>query len=108
MRLVTLRIDEFPGIDTARTFTFPQRITVVTGPNASGKSSMARAYLSLFTPHLHRNDPVSVSALFVDGENEYFVHRLHDKITWKRNERRFTPPWNFTPHDVETQYFTVH
>lgn len=69
---------------------------------------MARAFLSVFAPHLHRGEAVAVTAQFAEGAEVYSAQRLHDKITWKRDGRRFTPPWKFLPHDIEAQYFTVH
>lgn len=43
MKLGSLRIDRIPGLDRVLEVEFSKTFTIVTGPNASGKSSLARA-----------------------------------------------------------------
>ncbi len=86
MHLRRLTINALPGIDSKFTFEPPEaRVIVVTGPNAIGKSSLARALKHLLAPD--RSDPpaLSLEAEFDSGDTRWQVRRNGDQILWLRN-----------------------
>jgi DNA repair protein SbcC/Rad50 len=60
MKLRQLEIRLLPGIDEAFTVDFqPDAVNVITGPNASGKSSLVRAVRALLYPEQKRGTSAS-------------------------------------------------
>lgn len=93
MRLRSLTINALPGIDSRFTFEPPDAgVTLVTGPNGIGKSSLARALRHLLAPA--RNDPLALSleAEFDSGDSRWQVRRNGSQILWLRNGEADTAP----------------
>ncbi len=93
MRLKRLHIRTLPGIEPGFTFEPPDAgINIVTGPNAIGKSSLARALGYLL--HTQKNDPVALSleAEFEGDETAWRVVRNGSQIIWHRDGRSTSPP----------------
>ena len=94
MRLRWLKINALPGINSEFTFKPPEAgVILVTGPNAIGKSSLARALKHLLAPD--RNDPpaLSLRAEFDSGDTRWQVRRDGNQILWLRNgEATAAPP----------------
>ena len=94
MRLRRLTINALPGITPGFTFEPPDAsVTIVTGPNAIGKSSLARALKHLLGGVDRRDPPaLSLEAEFDSGETRWLVSRNGRQIQWKRNGEVATPP----------------
>ena len=86
MRLRRLAIHALPGIEPGFTFESPDTgITVVTGPNAIGKSSLARALGYLLASHGSDPPALSLEADFEGGDARWQVSRNGNQILWRRN-----------------------
>ena len=107
MQLTRLTITEFPGIPTPREYTFPELITVLHGPNASGKSSSARAIFALFDPRIAAGEPVSITATFISEGHEYVVKRRQDSLTWHKDGKRIRRPATARDLDINSHFLTV-
>ena len=86
MHLRRLSIHALPGIEPGFTFEPPDAgINIVTGPNAIGKSSLARALQYLLASH--RTDPpaLSLEAEFKSDDARWQVSRNGNQIVWRRN-----------------------
>ena len=87
MHLKRLKIQSLPGIEPGFTFEPPgSGINIVTGPNAIGKSSLARA-LGYLLRGGQRNDPL---ALFLEAEFEsngtaWRARRNGSQVAWYRD-----------------------
>ncbi|MBK7048784.1 MAG: AAA family ATPase [bacterium] len=94
MRLTRLDIESLPGLDGRFTLEPAPGINVVVGPNASGKSSLARAVHGLLWP---RNTPGAarqfLAATFVDaGGERVAVRRPDGAFEWLRGGQPTTAP----------------
>ncbi len=86
MKLEALRIQRLPGLNDPITVeSFGEDLTVVTGPNASGKSSLVRCLRLLLAPG--RGDPpdVLLQAEFSDGDQHWQVERFGRDTVWRRD-----------------------
>ncbi|MDN3517992.1 hypothetical protein QWY84_10265 [Aquisalimonas lutea] len=93
MRLDALHIRRLPGIQgTLAVDSFSAGVNVVTGANASGKSSLLRALRLLLTPR--RDDPpnVMLEAVFSDDHHRWQVERIGREILWHRDGEPHAPP----------------
>lgn len=93
MRLEALHIRRLPGIQgPLEVDTFGAGVNVVTGANASGKSSLLRALRLLLTPR--RNDPANLmlEAVFSDDHHLWQVERIGREILWHRDGETHAPP----------------
>ncbi len=94
MKLRSLTIDKLPGIPKRLEITgFGPAVNFLTGPNASGKTSLIRALGYLLNPP-HKSDPkdLIVHADFeIDGER-WSVTRAGLEPVWRRGEKITTPP----------------
>ncbi len=89
LNLRRVRIHRFPGFPPTKGFSvtgFGSGINVVYGPNASGKTTLARTIFSLFWPEASP-DKCHVDGVFVCGENSWFVENDSGKITFERDGR---------------------
>ena len=86
MHLRRLAINALPGIEPGFTFEPPSTgINVVTGPNAIGKSSLARALRHLLESHASDPPALSLEAEFDSGDTRWKVSRNGGQIVWRRN-----------------------
>ena len=95
MRLRRLTIHGLPGITPGFTFDPPDAgVILVTGPNAIGKSSLARALKHLLSGVDRRNDPpaLSLEAEFDSGDTHWQVTRNGGQIVWMRDGQVDTAP----------------
>ena len=94
MRLRRLTINALPGITPGFTFEPPDAgVTIVTGPNAIGKSSLARALKHLLGGVERRDPPaLSLEAEFDSGETRWLVSRNGRQIQWMRDGEVATAP----------------
>ena len=95
MRLHRLTINALPGITPGFTFEPPDTgVTLVTGPNAIGKSSLARALKHLLSGVDKQNDPpaLSLEAEFDSGGTRWQVTRNGGQIVWMRDGEVDTAP----------------
>ena len=93
MRLRKLDIRSLPGIEPGFVFEPPDSgVTLVTGPNAIGKSSVARALGYLLAAE--RSDPpaLSLEAEFEGGDARWQVRRNGSQIVWRRNGEAASRP----------------
>ena len=87
MRLTRLKIQTLPGIEPGFTFEPPGAgVNIVTGPNAIGKSSLARA-LGYLLHGAHKEDPpaLSLEAEFESGATTWRVLRNGSQVVWHLN-----------------------
>ena len=94
MRLHRLQIDALPGIDRGFTFEAPgDGVNVITGPNAVGKSSLARA-LGFLLRDPQSGDPpeLVLAAELHSGDTLWAVQRIGTQVRWLRNGERTSPP----------------
>lgn len=74
LQLATLRVTRLPGIvDGYELHDLSTGVTLIHGPNASGKSSTARAIEAVLWPASDTGGPLSVSATYRIGEANYVV-----------------------------------
>ena len=88
MHLKRLKIQTLPGIEPGFTFEPPGAgINIVTGPNAIGKSSLARALGYLLREQ--KNDPpaLSLEAEFESDGTGWRVLRNGSQIVWHRGRQ---------------------
>lgn len=103
MKLVALTVSRLPGVEEPFSVReLSPHVTVVVGPNASGKSSLVRALRSLFNPGVHAGQPVDVVGEFRQGladgqEVAWRATRVGSVISWERDGARADPP--ATPPD---------
>lgn len=92
MKLEQLEIHRLPGISEAFTVRFnPDRINVITGANASGKSSLVRAVGALLYTG-RASGAVSLAARWVDGAGVWTVSRTGGDVAWQFNGDAATRP----------------
>ena len=94
MHLNRLQIDALPGIDRGFTFEAPgEGVNVITGPNAIGKSSLARALGYLLRGPQNDDPPeIVLAAEFQSGDTHWTVHRIGSQVRWLRNGESASPP----------------
>ena len=94
MRLRRLTINALPGITPGFTFEpLDAGVTIITGPNAIGKSSLARALKHLLGGADRRDPPaLSLEAEFDSGETRWLVSRNGRQIQWMRDGEVATAP----------------
>ena len=86
MRLRKLAIHALPGIEPGFTFEPPSAgINVVTGPNAVGKSSLARALKYLLASHASDPPALSLEAELESSGARWQVGRNGNQIVWRSN-----------------------
>jgi len=99
---MALTVERLPGVEAPFTVgDLAENVTVVVGPNASGKSSMIRALRALWHPNLYAHQQVDVKAEFLEASSEgagvtWRAERRGPTITWERGgvpvEAPPTPP----------------
>ena len=93
MHLRRLAIHALPGIDPGFTFEPPHAgINVVVGPNAIGKSSLARALGYLLASRASDPPALSLEAELASGDARWQVSRNGNQIVWRRNGEIVPPP----------------
>ncbi|MDE0362412.1 MAG: hypothetical protein OXI74_14675 [Rhodospirillaceae bacterium] len=95
MRLHRLGIRALPGIEPGFDFEpASDRVNIVTGPNAIGKSSLVRALKYLLADEVLRNDPpdLHLEAEFLSGDVRWTVRRTGRQIAWRRDGEPAAPP----------------
>lgn len=86
MRLTALAIRQLPGVDAFRVDDLAPGVNLVVGPNAVGKSSLARALWHLVAGH-RPGDPsaLSLDAELTDDEGRWRVVRSGRQVSWTRD-----------------------
>ena len=93
MRLKRLTIRTLPGIEPGFTFEPPGAgVNIVTGPNAIGKSSLARALGYLLRAQKSDPQDLSLEAEFENGKAGWRVRRNGSNVTWYRGGDPAPPP----------------
>ena len=86
MYLRRLAIHALPGIEPGFTFEPADAgINIVTGPNAIGKSSLARALQYVLARHATDPPALSLEAEFESGAARWQVTRNGNQIVWRRD-----------------------
>ena len=86
MHLRRLSIHALPGIEPGFTFEpCNAGINLVVGPNAIGKSSLARALAYLLGSHASDPPALSLEAELESGDARWRVSRNGSQIVWRRN-----------------------
>jgi DNA repair protein SbcC/Rad50 len=83
-RIQSLEVKSAPGMPGGLPILekFSPGLTVIVGPNASGKSTIARVLRSmLWEEELHSDD--EVTALWAVGEDKFRARVLSGRVTWK-------------------------
>ena len=94
MKLEQLRITHLPGIREGITLEdLAPGLTIITGPNASGKSSLVRALRYLIDPDSAVDDgAVTLQARFLVGGERLEVTRTGSQVVWQKNGQSVDPP----------------
>ncbi|WP_290636887.1 AAA family ATPase [Aquisalimonas sp.] len=93
MRLDALHIRRLPGIDRALHLeTFGPGVNVITGPNASGKSSLLRALRMLIAPRSDDPGNVLLEAAFTRDGEHWRAERFGRDVVWLRDGATSEPP----------------
>ncbi|WP_290648845.1 AAA family ATPase [Aquisalimonas sp.] len=93
MKLVSLYIHRLPGLrEPIAIDTFGAGINVVTGPNASGKSSLLRALRLLLAPRPDDPGNLMLEAVFSDADHRWHTERVGRDVIWQRDGVVHTPP----------------
>ena len=92
MILTALEIHRLPGIASGfRIEPAASAVTVVTGPNASGKSSMGRAIRALLYPQ-PADGFCDLAATFRAGDQTWQVRRQGERVEWRLDGRTAPAP----------------
>lgn len=93
MRLASLNVDQLPGIDgPLRVAGLTPGVTVIVGPNASGKSSLLRALLALLYPREH-DGVIAVEAQFLTAAGSTLMaRRLGQDVAWEHDGEHGAAP----------------
>lgn len=94
MKLERLRITHLPGLREGITLEhLDPGLTIITGPNASGKSSLVRALRYLIDPEAPVDDgAVTLEAGFLAGSDRLEVTRTGSQVVWQKNGQPVDPP----------------
>ncbi|AKS40922.1 hypothetical protein [Wenzhouxiangella marina] len=99
MKLRALEIRVLPGLSRGFSVDFePAAVNVVTGPNASGKSSLVRAVRALLYPGMNP-DYCELSAHWQRGDRTLVCERRGQQVQWLVDGRRAEAP-NLPPDDA--------
>ena len=103
MKLERLDIQRLPGISEGFVVEgLKDGINLITGPNATGKSSLLRALRYLLRePQRVDPDALSLAAEFSSGEARFKVTRTGRQITWTRNSEPSLRPALPGPEQIE-------
>lgn len=86
MKLERLEIVTLPGFSEGFTLDgLSDEVTLITAPNASGKSSLVRTLKYLLKMPEGSDPLVSLAADFRDGDTRWRVERKGSQVTWQRN-----------------------
>ncbi|MFP4607075.1 MAG: hypothetical protein ACLFP7_05580, partial [Thiohalospira sp.] len=97
MRLRRLAIQRLPGIaEPFEIRDLADGVVVVHGPNATGKSSLVRAFHHLVAPD--RTPGVHVEADFEIGADLLTARRVGTQVEWEQAGQRIEPPALPDPH----------
>ncbi len=107
MKLERLDIRRLPGIDDPFALTVGPAVNLVVGPNASGKSSLARAVRDLLWPARHDGGVRWLRARFRDGETELAVTCDGGAPVWTRGGQPVDPPRLPPPHLADCYRLTA-
>ncbi len=95
MYLRRLNIHSLPGIKPGFAFEpGSDKVNIVAGPNAIGKSSLIRALKYLLADVDPRNDPpgLHLEGEFLSGDVRWTVRRSGREVAWMRDGEPATPP----------------
>lgn len=93
MHLTRLQINALPGIEPGFEFEpVGGGVNIVTGPNASGKSSLVRALAHLLQPQKSDPPALSLEAEFESNGINWQVRRNGGQVLWTRNGENADPP----------------
>ncbi|MHC5064531.1 MAG: AAA family ATPase, partial [Planctomycetota bacterium] len=88
MKIRSLKITRLPGIrDPFEISDLSPGLNLIIGPNASGKTSLCRAFRSLIWPEGKRMDHASLSSELVAGDGEFRVEREGNTTRWVAGEK---------------------
>lgn len=93
MKLQALEILQLPGVGQLMLHDPTPGVNLVVGPNATGKSSLVRAYRALLEPP-QNSDPTAMAlrARFHDGVANWEVTRNARSVAWTRDGTPADPP----------------
>lgn len=94
MKLERLRITHLPGISEGISLeNLDPGLNLITGPNASGKSSLVRALHYLIDPGaITDQGAVTLEATFLAGGDRLAVTRTGSQVVWQKNGQSVEPP----------------
>ena len=93
MKLRKLHVRRMPGIDDGFTVDcFSDGVTLIVGPNATGKSTMCRAYGAALWPTTENDPTIEVQAELRDGSERWIVRRESSRTRWQHDGEESEPP----------------
>jgi DNA repair exonuclease SbcCD ATPase subunit len=94
MKLEQLRITHLPGLSDGLSLQgLDPGLNIITGPNASGKSSLVRALRYLIDPHAGSGEgAVTLQARFRIGDAQLVVTRTGSQVVWQRDGQSVDAP----------------
>lgn len=92
MKLDRLTITRLPGVDTPFAVDFGEALTLVQGPNDSGKSSLCRALVATLWPDSLPGRDVLIDARWTDGDASVRCERSGRRVSWRRDGAEAGPP----------------
>lgn len=99
MRLRSLVVKQLPGLpDGRRLDNVQDGVTMLIGPNASGKSRLAEALNTVLNPGASADSAPVVTATFDANGATYVANRTGGSLTWTRDGQTVEPP--IAPQDA--------
>ncbi len=101
-----IRINRFPGFPPSKGFSlegFCSGINVIYGPNASGKTTIAKVFHSLLWPEIAPSN-CHVHGNFSTGGNRWYVENDEGTGTFERNGKEIERPSMVPPEELRDRY----
>ncbi len=93
MKLVRIAIRKLSGLDEAIEIdSFADGVTLISGPNGIGKSSLIRAVRAVIWPDSYRDPQIDVTLEWESGARRFLASRFANSTTWTTAGKPVAPP----------------